>query len=470
MGIERWLTQILSLLIYVVLARLVGPTSFGLIALAGVYVAFIGVFVNQGFETTLVQRKDLDAWHLDSAFWVNLLMATALALGSIVLSDQLAVLFGEPQLAEVLRWLSCVLILNSLSCIPRMVLARSMSFQSLAIRSLLATITGGAVGLRMAWDGLGVWSLVGQQLSSALVGAAFLWWATSWRPSFHISRRHLRDLYGFAINILGNEILYFGSQRMDQALIGFAFGASALGPYALAAKVRSLLWDLLTKPLEIVALPAFSRLQDERGRLCNAFYNCTEVVAVVTVPAFCGLAALAPSFVPAIFGAEWLPSVPLLQILALYGLACVPLSFGYPLMTATGRPGVYTILYLFQTCLTFGFCLLAVMWSPTTVACAVFLAMAVYSVVFLAVCRKLVGISIRVLMSRLWAPTLVAMVMFGAVSAFQSLAGERLGALVTTFAGSLLGASIYCAGMVVLRPELLRQLMQDLLRVTRIAA
>jgi O-antigen/teichoic acid export membrane protein len=197
----------------------------------------------------------------------------------------------------------------------------------------------------------------------------------------------------------------------------------------------------------------------------------TEVVAAVTIPAFCGIAALAASFVPAIFGEVWSPTVPILQILALYGLAWIPLSFGHGLMMAIGRPGIFAMLNLIQTCLTLGFCLLAIKWGPVGVASAVFLGMAVYSVVFLAVCRKLVGISFRELTSRLWAPTLVAVVMVGAVSALQASVSEKLGASMTTIAGILLGASIYSAGMAFLRPQLLRQLRQDLLlRVTRLAA
>jgi O-antigen/teichoic acid export membrane protein len=470
-GLERWLNHILHLSIYVVLARLVGPNSFGLVALASVYISFIEVFVNQGFGTALIQRKELEGQHLDSAFWVNLIMATALVLGSLLLADHLAVLFEELRLAEILRWLSCVLILNSLSVIPQAVLVRSMAFRALSIRTLLATLIGGAVGLSMAWGGLGVWSLVGQQLSNAIVGTAVLWWATSWKPSFHFSIRHLKDIYGFAINILVNDLLWFGARRADHTIIGLGFGSSVLGPYALASRSVQIVLDFVAAPLQTVALPAFSRLQDERESLKNAFYRMTEVVAIVAVPAFCGLAALAPSFVPAILGVEWSSSIPLFQILAIHGLLCVPLTFGHPLMIAKNRPGIYLMLYIFQTCLTLGFCLLVIRWGPVAVACAMSLVMVVQSVVFLAVCRRLAGISIRELMSRLWAPTLAAIVMVGAVLVFQAAASERLGATMTTIAGSLLGASIYCAGMVVLKPKLLRQLGQEfVLRLTRIAA
>ena len=181
-------------------------------------------------------------------------------------------------------------------------LEREMAFRTLAIRTLLATLAGGVVGLGMAWLGLGIWSLVGQQLSSAITGAAVLWWATSWRPSFHISRTHLRDLYGFSINIIGNDLLWLGSQRADQLVIGVRLGASLLGPYALAVRLLELLIDLVTAPIAVVALPAFSRLQNERQRLQEAFYKTTEAVATVSIPAFCGISVLAPSVIPLFFG------------------------------------------------------------------------------------------------------------------------------------------------------------------------
>src|SRR5205814_9228580 len=154
------------------------------------------------------------------------------------------------------------------------------------------------------------------QLSGAAAGVIVLWWATTWRPSFPPSMRHVRDLYGFALSIAGNNLLWFGTQRADQTLIGYGFGAAALGPYALASRCIQLMMDAVAVPMQVVALPAFSQLQDELERLRNAFYRMTEVVAAVALPAFCGIAVLAPTVVSVVFGPAWSSSVPLLQALA----------------------------------------------------------------------------------------------------------------------------------------------------------
>jgi len=461
-GIERWASQILSFSIYVLLARLVGPTSYGLIALASVYLGLIEVFMNQGFGTALVQRKDLQNEHLDSVFWVNLAIASVLAVGSIVLANSLATLFGEVQLAPVIQWLAISSVLASLETVPRAILVRNMGFRALSVRSLSGLLAGGIVGISMAWFDFGVWSLVGQQLANLLVGTAAVWWVVPWRPSWRISKSHLRDVYGFSMSLLGTDLLWYGAQRIDQTLIGYVFGASALGPYALAARSIALVRDLVTGPVQMVALPALSTLQEEWERLRNAFYSFTELVTAVVVPAFFGIAALAPSFVPIVFGDQWVSAVPLFQVLAVYAIVCVPLSFCHPLMIASGRPGVYLVLSTFQTALTLGFCLIATHWSPVAIGGALSLATVVHAVMFLVVCQKMTGISIRILMGRVWAPTITSCLMFGVVYVFQSLAKELLGGIVTVVSGVFLGVAIYCLGMALLRPQLIRQIAQDI--------
>lgn len=455
--VDTWGRQVLAFIVYAALARLVGPESFGLLALGAVYVAFVEIFVTLGFETTLVQRRDLEAGHLDAAFWISLTTAAALTVATVLLAERVATMFREPRLADVLRWLSVSLLLVGLSTVPKATLVREMAFRPLAVRSGLATLTGGIVGVTMAWQGFGVWSLVCQQLSSAAAAAAVLWWATPWRPSFPPSRRHLRDLYGFATTVAGENLLWFVTQRADHTLVGLGFGAAVLGPYALASRCIQLTMTAVAVPLQVVALPAFSRIQEEPERLRVAFYKVTEVVAAVAFPTFCGVAVLAPSLVRVAFGPAWSSAVPLLQALAFFGLFRIPVSFGHPLMLAIGRPRVTFVLSGVEAVLTVGLGLIAIRWSALAVAVAVSVAMAIQSTVFLTVCRRLTGISIRVLGSRLWAPALAAGIMSAALFAFQEVAREALGDRLTVVGGIVLGGAVYGAGIAALRPELIRQ-------------
>ena len=456
-----WGRQLLGFAMYAALARLVGPEAFGLVALAGIFIACSEVFVTQGFGTALVQRKRLEPEHVDSAFWLTIVIAAVLTLALVTMGGWLAVVFGHPRLAPVLRWLSCSLLLGGLSAIPQALLTREMAFRALAARSLLSTAAGGVVGLSMAAGGLGVWSLVGQQLAAATVGVAALWSATSWRPSWHCSARHLRELFGFALSIAGNNILWVGAQRVDQVLVGLRFSSASLGSYALASRAIQLVIDAVSEPLQTVALPAFARLQDERERLHAAFYRATELAACVGMPMFGGIAVLAPNFVPVVFGPRWSAAIPLFQVMAIYGLLRAVLTFGHPLMLAIGRPGVYLLLFVSHVVVTVVLCSLAVLWSPVAAAAAVSLAMTVHAVIFLVVCRKLTGISIRTMGSRLSAPAAMTAVMVAVVLAFRRLAEDALGDLMTVAAGMALGAGIYAAGLLVLKPALVTELVRS---------
>lgn len=452
--------QILALVVYAALARLVAPEWFGLVALGIVYVSFAEIFVTQGFGVALIQRRDLEDGHLDAAFWISMTMAGALTVATLLLADWVASIFHEPRLASVLRWLSVSLLLAGLSAVPKAALTREMKFRPLAARSLLATLTGGVIGLAMAWQGFGVWSLVAQQLSGAAVAAAVLWWATTWRPSFPPSSHHIRDLYRFAAAIAGDSLLWLATNRTDQTIIGLGFGAAALGPYALANRCVQLTMDAVATPVQVVALPALSRIQMERDRVQSAFYRLTETLAAIALPTLSGIAVLAPTLVPLLFGPRWTASVAPLRALAIYGILYIPVSFVHPLTLAIGKPRVALILSVCHTALTISLCLLAMRWSPLAVAGAVCVSMAISSVMSLTVCARLTGISIRMLGSHLWAPALASTIMSTAVLGFQYFARERLGDLLTAVGGIALGATIYGAGLVVLRRELLRQLSQ----------
>jgi O-antigen/teichoic acid export membrane protein len=161
----QWGGQLLSFGIYAGLARLLTPQVFGLLAIAGIYISFMQIFVQQGFGTAVIQRRELEREHLDSAFWITTATASFFCLLSFLLGHQITRLFHEPRVAPVIEWLSLSFLFYALSSVPAALLTRKLDFRPLAVRSLIATAAGGAVGLSMAYFGRGVWSLVGQQLA-----------------------------------------------------------------------------------------------------------------------------------------------------------------------------------------------------------------------------------------------------------------------------------------------------------------
>lgn len=337
-GIEQWGGQVFSLAFYVLLARLLGPNDFGIVAMAGVYVAFVQLFVNQGLAMALVQRNDLQSNHLNSAFWTSVILGVALAIASCYFSDEVAMIYKQPELGNVIQALSITLIFTSLSGVHTALLKRRLQFKPLAIRTLVATLLGGFVGVAMAFSGYGIWSLVGQQLVSSCVRMLLLWIQSDWRPSFQFSFSALREIMPFSLNILGANLVEFGNRYSDKFIIGLYLGPAALGLYVVAYKLYRTLTILLAGFIGQVAVSSFSAMQNEPEKLRKAFYRVTRLASFVSFPVFAMTAAIAMIAFPLLLGDDWEQSAPVFMVLAIAGaLECVFL-FNANLMIALGKP------------------------------------------------------------------------------------------------------------------------------------
>jgi len=190
-GIQNWGSSLLSVGVFLVLARLLDAQAFGLVALASAFTGLMVIFLRQGFSRAIIQRSDLQPGHLDTAFWINIAGGVVLTGAGMALAGLVSSVYGEPQLTPVIRWLSVGFLASALSATQEAVLQRRLNFKGLAMRSLVASLAGGVVGVGMAVSGFGLWSLVGQNLCAGLVGVVVLWRASEWRPGFNVSRKHI---------------------------------------------------------------------------------------------------------------------------------------------------------------------------------------------------------------------------------------------------------------------------------------
>lgn len=457
-GAANWGCQLLGFVVYAGLARLLSPDAFGLVAIAGVYVSFIQVLVTQGLGTAIIQRAQIDREHLDSAFWIALFTAALFIVPSVLFASRIARIYHEPAIASVIAWLSLSLFFYALSAVPTAMLTREMDFRSLAIRSLLSTLAGGIVGLTMAFAGFGVWSLVGQQLVNAILSCACLWWAVSWRPGLRISRTHLRDLYGFSLSIAGNEILWFFSQKSDQTLVGYRFGALGLGPYSLASRLVSVLYDGIVSPLQSVAFPAFSKLQLQPVKFEQALHRFCEMCSFVAFPVFCGIIAIAPDLIPLLFGAKWNSAIAILQILAAYGALRSALAFVHPFMLAKGRPGLYLITNIILSFFTLVGCAIAVRWDPRAVALSVIVSMLLYSLLLLMIIQKSLDIQSGALLKTFAFPARSSLFMLVVVALLRHFALSHLSSVASVFVCVPVGGVVYVLTAHMVRPDLLMEI------------
>lgn len=320
-AIQNWGSQLGSLLIFFVLARLLSPEAFGLVALANVFLVFMKLFLEQGFGHAIIQRQDLEPEHLDTAFWINLAIGLLLTLVGLSIASPTAQWFGEPALAPILRCFSLLFVVSALGQLQQSILERRFEYKLIAARWLLATVAGGGIGITMALQGLGVWSLVGQQMVYEVIGTLTLWFYSDWRPSLRVSMRHFKDLFQVGIHIMGFNYMNFFSTRANDFLVGYIFSPTELGYYTVAYRVLNAMTQILIQTSRDVALPTFSRLQEDPERFRRALYSATRLTSALAMPVFLGMAVLSPELIRVLFGEQWLPAAPIMQVLAMLGIS-----------------------------------------------------------------------------------------------------------------------------------------------------
>lgn len=446
-SLDRWGRQLIGFAVFAVLARLLDRQAFGLVALAGVYVGLVQVFVTQGLGTALVQRKDLRASHLDAVFWGSAGAAIVLAAATVLLRTPIARLLEDDAVAPVLAWLSGVLPLAALSVVPTAILTREMRFRSLAMRSLAGTLVSGAVGITAASLGFGVWSLVAQQITLAAVSAACLWWSVTWRPGLRADRAAVRDLSGFCAAVMLNDVLWFVSQRVDQGVIGAGLGVEILGAYAIAVRVVTFASEVMLEPAQAVAMPAFSSIQDDPERLGSAFVRSTTLVSAVALPAFLGLALVAPRFVPAAFGARWEPAVAPLQVLCAGGALRSLQTFVHPVFMAVGRVRLYTAMFALYAVATAAGSWIAAPHGVVAVAWAVTIAAALVGAANAAALSSIAHVRWREFAKPMAGVAAACGTMALAVLGVGEVLGARTDALPAAAAQIVAGVAVYVAAL-----------------------
>jgi PST family polysaccharide transporter len=444
-----WGAQFLAAVVFTVLARLLDKPVFGIAALANLYIGFVQIFVgSQGVGVAIVQRKNLDSSHLDTAFWANVGIAVALAVATIALRHPAAVLLGSDEVSPVLGVLALSLPLGALAVVPSALLERELKFRLLATRTLAASTVGGLVGVAAAFFGLGVWSLVLQQLVGAALTLVLLWSTVQWRPRLRANRRALADLAPFSGSVVGNNVLWFVSERFGQGVIGRGLGVEALGTYSLATRVLSLALESISIPVIRVAMPLFSGIQDQSERLMRVFLRSTSLVCSVALPAFLGLLLVAPDVIPLVFGSKWEAAIVPIQILCVAGCVRAVQTFVHPTMMALGRPGVYTSVFALSAAASATGCLLAVGYGVAAVAWAVVIAATITGLANFMVLSRLLHFSPAAPLQALSPVVAACGVLAITVIGIDRALSGHVHALVKVSLQIVLGASVYAASMV----------------------
>ncbi len=446
MGFATWVNQAVALAAFIVLGRLLSPDDFGLVAAASVVLWLLRVLVDQGFGQVLVQRADLTAAHVDTAFWTALATGVAIAVLTAATAPLVADLYSLPQLTGVLQALSLVFVFVAFDSTQSALLTREMKFRVQAMRRLGASLVSGAVAIGLAVAGAGVWALVAQTLAYEGLLVVLLWSLVSWRPRRRFSRVEFKELFGFGMRTTLIKVLTNIGAYADNLLIGIVVGAVALGYYVVGFRVVVVINTLIALALTQVVLSAFSRLQHDREALNGALYRATKLTAAISLPVYAGLALVAHPLTVFVFGQKWAPSAPVMQALTLAGFVQCQLIFTTQYAIALGRVGNelrWTAILIGAQLIGFA---VAVQIGITAVALSLGLVLVVAWPIRLGRLRAWGGLRYRDYFRSFPALLVATLAMAGVVLGAQALTGDdgrlwqlslQIGAGAITYAGAL---------------------------------
>jgi PST family polysaccharide transporter len=461
-AIESMGGQCISFIVFLVMARLLTPADFGAVALANIYVAFSQVLIFQGLGQAIVQKADLSPEDLEAAFWINLGFGILVAAATLPVCQPVAEWFHSPGLAGLMRWLSPIFILSALADVQTNLLAREFAYKSLAVRTIVAFSCGGLVGILMARAGYGIWSLVGQQLTVAVFNVALLWTASPWRPRFRFSGAHAWTMWHFGARLMGHEFVSLGSRRSDLFFVGRYLNTVAAGTYAVAARVSTLLNEIVVRSMSRVSLASLARLQGEPAGMGSAFSRIMQMQSCLIFPAAAALSFFAREVVLVTVGPHWVSAVPAMRVL----LLAIPLealsALNAAAIIARGRPGWVSLL----TCVHAGFNILlfaiVARWGIVAVATAYLLRAILLYPVELTYLRRLIPISMQQICESCLPPLIAVVAMTALASFIRTLLPAGCPPILLLLAGLPASAAIYGAALAILRRDLIFNTWSDL--------
>lgn len=334
--------------ISIILARILGPKDYGLIGMLIVFIAVAAVFVESGFCSSLVQKKDADDLDFNTVFYFNILIGVLAYLLLYIISPFVADFYQIPQMTFLLRILAFKIIISCFHRVQLTILFKELLFRKLALINICAYILSGVVAIVAALSGAGVWSIILQQLMADLVMLFWAWFRAPWYPRLVFSLIRLRGLFGYGSKILATEVFDAVFKNLYSVIIGKCYATVNLGLFSRANSLQQQAMRLFSEPLTKSSIPVLAKIQDDNKTLRKALLKYLKTCAFIGFPVMGGLWALASPFILILLSSKWEGCVEYLQILVLFG-AIYPLSLlNISVLKAKQKSGYVLIMEIFK--------------------------------------------------------------------------------------------------------------------------
>lgn len=456
------LTAVLQFAVVIVLARILVPSDFGLLAMASAVIAIVTALQTLGTHGPLIQREQLSDALVDTVFLLNLVLGVLLMVGLVLAAPLLAQMYRTPAVEPLIQVIAMSLVLYAFTGVPGALLYRRMHFGAVALADALAAVLYAVVAVGLAWAGYGVWSLVVAMLVAAAAEALFMLRAARFRPRLRFSWAELRGIAPYAANMTGVNLVHLVLRNADSLIIGRWLGAGALGLFGMATRfTRQPVEMFISSVLSPVLFPAYSRMQHDDALSAKTMQRALAGAALVMFPLLGGLAALARPFVEGLLGPAWSPVVVLLLLMVPIGMMRTMLSTATSIFLARDRTGMLFALRLGGGLALIAAYLVGVQFSLLAVVVALVIAELTITATELAICARLVGLRLSRLVAGAAGPLLATVLMSVTVAVLERfLDGQGWHDIAIIGVAVPLGAVLYGGLVIGLRLRALEDLLE----------
>lgn len=325
----------------IILTRLLTPEDFGLIGMITIFIVIGQSLTNSGFGQALIQKKDADNTDFSTVFYFNLLASSTIYLIIFLAAPLIARFYNQPELIPLVKVICLAFVIDATGRIHHVYLEKKLDFKSPSIIGITSVLISGSISISLAYLGFGVWALVANTLIRSLAGAIMFWIISKWRPLLAFSKKSLKTLFMFGSKILVAGLMQSFFHNIYYLIIGRFFSAQSLGYYTRAATFKDMPVSTITVIIQKVTFPVFSTIQDDDEKLIPGYTKAFRLLLAVVLPLMVMIFITSRPLIHLVLGEKWLPVVPYLKVMVLYGWIYVIFTINNQIITVKGRSDYY---------------------------------------------------------------------------------------------------------------------------------
>jgi O-antigen/teichoic acid export membrane protein len=462
-----WLTtktifsQLFAVLLFAIQAPLLGPRAFGLISIVMIFVGFCESVPGEAAAESLISIRTIENEHYSTMTTVNVVVSLIFGMVVFFGAGQFARLFGDTELAKMLRWMAILPMITALAAAPTAATKRDMLFGPLALRSIGSLFVGGMVGLLLTLTGAGVWALVWQAMVTRLVAIVVLWYAVPLKFGLGFSRRHFRDLARYAAPTMLSRTMSWVTSQLPRFLLGLFWGATDLGLFSLAGRLSDILMEVAVVPRYAVARVELRQYSSDRAGLNAAIRETLQKMSLVCFPLCIGGAAVVPTLFHVWLDPRWYGGIEASQLMLLMCVPSITNYFASALLLAFNEQAADAVISIVQTVVTVVVVVAAAPFGITMAAAAVagrpFLLLPLSAIVVKRKC----AVAVRPMLEP-QLPVFVAAVLMGfTVWAIRTVLDGILLSIPLLIVELCTGANVYVVLIALLQPHVAARFIRE---------